>query len=246
MASAIAIVASMERELAPLRRRLRDQADGSHLFRVTGAGRARALRGVEALLQSPNLPSQILSVGFAGALNHDLHTGDLVLSRQLYAIGEEESVESDEGLLEMAQEVLEARGALRHFVADSLTVDAPVCTASEKKALAVTTSAWIANMEDYWVGRQAARHGVPFLSVRAVLDTADEEIPKFVADLGDRGALMQALLASAKCIVRPGNLPVLLKLSRQTRTAQASLAGFCLPFVSRISVGRRAGHYATL
>ena len=236
----------MERELAFLRRSLPGQAAGSYVFQVTGTGKARALRGIEALFRSPNAPSHILSVGFAGALNKDLRTGDLVLSRRLYATGEEEAVESDEGLLELAQGHLESQGAPRRFVADSLTVGALVCTASEKVALAVKTSAWIANMEDYWVGRQAALHGVPFLSVRAVLDTADQEIPEFAAALGDRGPLMQALLASAKCIARPGNLPSLLKLSRQTRIAQASLEGFCHPFVFRISVDRRAGHYAAL
>jgi adenosylhomocysteine nucleosidase len=246
MASAIAIVASMERELAFLRRSLRGQAAGSFLFQVSGTGKARALRGVEALFQSPNAPGHILSVGFAGALTEELRTGDLVLSRRLYATGEEQAVESDGALLELAQETLEAQGNPRHFVADSLTVGAPVCTVSEKKAFAARTSAWIANMEDYWVGGQAALHGVPFLSVRVVLDTADQEIPEFAAALGDRGPLMQALVASAKCIARPGNLPVLLKLSRQTRTAQASLERFRLPFVSKISVDRRAGHYAAL
>ena len=236
----------MERELAPLRGSLRGQAAGSYLFQVSGTGKARAIRGVEALLQSPNAPSYILSVGFAGALREELRTGDLVLSRRLYATGEEEAVEPDGALLELAQETLEAQGNPRHFVADSLTVGAPVCTASEKKALAATTSAWIANMEDYWVGSLAARHGVPFLSVRVVLDTTDQEIPEFAAALGDRGPLMQALMATAKCIARPGNLPVLLKLSRQIRTAQASLEGFCLPFVSKICVDGRPGHYAAL
>ena len=246
MGTAIAIVGSMERELAPLRRRIRGQTFESPMFQVTGTGKVRAIRGIEALLRLPEAPERIVSVGFAGALNHDLRTGDLVLSPRLYATGEEEAVESDGSLFELARDALEAPGAPRHFVADSLTVGAPVCTVSDKKALSIATPAWIANMEDYWVGQRVTGEGVPFLSVRVVLDTADQEMPAFAAGLGDREPLTQALLAAVNCIARPGNLPRLLKLSKQVRIAQASLERFCLPFVSKMSADRGAAHYAPL
>ena len=247
----IAIVAPMKQELSGLIQQMGQQMGGAYqctfpqktpqemkegavLVHVTGVGKERALAGVEALFNRSVRPDCIVSLGFAGALRDGLDTGDLVLSRRLYATGEEAFLEPDAHLLGLAQEALKVPQAPRHFIADALTVPHVVYSAAEKGRLAITSTAWVANMEDYWIGKAVTQQGVPFLSVRAVLDTARQELPPFVAELGEKGPLGQILHVAANLLAGPRNVPRVVNLSKQVRVAQASLAAFGLSFVARM------------
>ena len=236
----IAVVTSMEREVSGLLRWTRETYAGTApperlvLVHVIGVGRERALDGMKVLLDRSARPDAILSVGFGGALSDELATGDLVVSRRLYVEGEGTFFESDPCLMELAREVLDGPGRPRYFVADALTVP-HVVTAAEKARLASATPGWVASMEDYWIGKAAAAHGIAFLSVRAVLDTASQELPAFVAELGNKMPIGQVLRLVANVILRPQDLPRIVKLSKQAKVAQDSLAAFSLPFVSRMT-----------
>ena len=237
----LAVVASMERELVALAGSrsgdvTRDGAGSLVHLHVTGVGKDRALSGIHALLQRPDRPDAILSLGFAGALNEGLETGDLVLAQRLYATGEESFLSVDDRLLKLTQESIKNIRQFRHSVADSLTVPQPVVTAAAKDRLARATTAWVVNMEDYWIAKGAAEAGIPFISVRAVVDTARQNLPGFVAGLGRLGPMGQALQAGANAIVRPWSVPGLLKLSKQVRVAQEGLGSFVAAFVSRLTL----------
>ena len=239
MGITMAVVASMEQEVSALKRLC---TDGRVLAHVTGVGKDRALKGMVALLEDPPArPDCILSLGFAGALRDDLKTGDLVLSQRLYATGEDTVLESDASLLSLAQDVLDSSDTHRYSIANSLTVPQVVFGAAGKGRLAVATTSSVVNMEDYWIGQSSARRGIPFLSVRAVLDTAKQELPPFVAGLGDKGTLTQALQVGANVVARPGYVPELVKLVKQVKVAQESLASFGISFISRVTT---AGSYA--
>ena len=233
MGITMAVVASMEREVSALRPLC---ADGRVTVHVTGVGKDMALKGMAALLESRHVkPDCILSLGFAGALRGELETGDLVLSRRLYAVGEDSPIESDASLLSLAKDVLDSSDTRRYAIADSLTVPRVVLDAEEKGRLAFSTTSSVVNMEDYWVAQSSARHGIPFLSVRAVLDTAEQGLPPFVARLEHNGALTRALRLGANLTARPGYVPGLVKLAKQAGVAQRSLASFGSSFVSRIA-----------
>ena len=205
------------------------------LVHITGVGKERALAGMKALMDRSVRSDAILSLGFAGGLREELSTGDLVLSRRLYAAGEDTFIESNSDLLGLAQDALSASGAPRHFVADTLTVPRLVFSAAEKGRLASANGAWVANMEDYWIGRAAIQRGIPFLSVRAVLDTVHQELPPFVAGLGDKGSLRQVLHVAANCIAGPWNMPKVMHLSRQVKVAQNSLTTFGLSYIAGVT-----------
>lgn len=247
----IAIVASMEREVSFLMGRawLNGSDTGEArtgevraLVCVTGVGAKKASAGTADMLDGSARPDCVLSLGFATALVEGLDTGDLVLCPRLFATGWDGVVASDSYLLRQAQEGLRGPGAPRHFVADSLTVDRMVSEAGEKKRLAEATSAWVANMEDFWVGAEVARHRIPFLSVRAVLDTARQGLPPYLAGIGDKRPLMQALHVAANGLVRPWSIPGVVRLSGQAKLARASLAAFCTAFLRvRKTAGSRSG-----
>ena len=227
----------MEREVSRLRRSFGSGAAGPRSVTVVGVGRDTAIAGTRALLESAHRPERLLCLGFAGALREELATGDLVLARRVYTDDEDGAVECDEDMLKEVQEAL--GGSPGYHVADSLTVGRPVCTVAQKRGLAEATGAWVANMEDYWIGRVAAQYGVPFLSVRAVVDTAGQELSPFVASLGHRRPPFQALLAASYCVLRPAALPSLLRLSRQARVAGASLESLAVSLVAAPAGDRR-------
>ena len=198
---------------------------------------------MEALLEEPTSPDAILSLGFGGALRDELATGDLVLPQRILAVGEEAWLESDSHLLDLARQVLDDSKTLPYVAADTITVSEPVFSAPEKARLAASTGAWVVNMEDYWLGKVAIKNGIPFLSVRAVLDTAEQELPPFVSGLGDKGAISQAVNLLASGVLRPGNLGRLIDLSKQARVARNNLTAFALSFATRIGA---AGSYSSL
>ena len=202
---------------------------------MSGVGSQRVRNGLNELLDGPERPDAVLALGFAGALRDELRTGDLVLSRRLYSSGEEASLEADPRLLELAQEALQGSSMPRHYVADSVTVPRMVHSRAGKRRLTGTTTAWVANMEDYWTGKAAMQKEVPFVSVRAVLDTVDQELPPFVADIGNKMILSQLVHVAANLVLRPWDLPKVVTLSKQVGVAQRSLAAGGLALVSGLS-----------
>ena len=229
----------MEREVGDLRPALRArQSQPPARILVSGVGSQQARNGLSEFLDGPERPDYVLAIGFAGALRDELRTGALVLSRRLHCSGEEASLAVDPRLLELAQEALQGPSMPPYYVADSVTVPRMVHSAAGKRRLADATNAWVANMEDYWIGKAALQRGIPFVSVRAVLDTFDQELPPFVASTGDKSTLGQMVHVMTNLVLRPWDLPKVVTLSKQVTVAQRSLAASGLALVS----GLRSSH----
>ncbi len=281
----LTIVAPLEFELAGLRKGLSpaspdnpakfDYGKSEVFLRAIGAGRQAARTGTKALLASrgfssadespgPPAPDSILLLGFAGAVDPSLRTGDLLLSHRYYLSQEDRLsregrapsvpllpmdstnkgvkyganyranyranyIEPNDDLLDLARHALAATG-LRVVATDGLTVDSPVDTAEAKADLGRRYRVGAVNMEDYWVAREARQADVPFLAVRAVLDTGDQHLPSYLMGLaaGGNGAALGAL-------ARFWRVPTLLRLACQMWLAQRRLTQFALCFIDRLN-----------
>ena len=246
----LTIIASMEQELAGLRRGLRrvgavtDQ-DAPQLH-VVGVGRRRAEGRLQQLLGSRRVDSRIahtraeaaysltdrlLLLGFAAAVNPALRTGDLSLPIR-YCLGgrgtTEDFLEPDQRMWRRAADAIREAG-LPSTQLDSLTVDHLVATPAEKQALRQQYNIGVINMEDYRVAAAAREAEVPFLSVRAVLDTASQRLPTYLSGLAEHPA--RAITAG---VAMPWRVPTLLRLAQQIRLAQERLAQFALSFIGRV------------
>lgn len=135
------------------------------------------------------------------------------------------TLEPDSAMWRHARETLAQEG-LAAVETDSMTVDQLVTDPNIKAELHRQYEVSTVNMEDYWVARLAAAAKVPFLSVRAVLDTAGQVLPRWVMGLSGRPGW-----ASLNILSRPWQAPSLLELARQKRQAQRSLARFALAFI---------------
>lgn len=190
-------------EAAPFRRLA--GVDANLRVIVTGMGRRNAERAIRGELHSYK-PDLVLTCGFAGALNPALEFGAV-----LYA---PENACGLAGKLAAAG----ARPARFHCA------ERVASGAAEKRRLATETRADAVEMESGWIAALCRQEGVSCVTVRVVLDTAEEDLPlDFNLLLDGRQRLSVSKLALA--LVRaPSKIPALIRLRKRSTEAAAKLA----------------------
>jgi hypothetical protein len=99
-----------------------------------------------------------------------------------------------------------------------------ISTVDQKRQLFGDTGAAVVDMENAAAREFAARHGLPFLGVRAVSDRADEPLdPATLGWVDAHGSLRPTRLALDLCR-KPGSIPSLVRLGQRSRIAVAALA----------------------
>jgi len=203
----VAIVAALEREVSELTRnwnRVEQQYDGRRFVFLErdevvvvcgGIGLDAARRAAEAVIALYH-PTQLHSVGFAGALNGELRVGDLIAP----------SV------------VIDARDGSRVFVPgvdgqSSLVTYMSVAGAQQKRSLAYAFGAKAVDMEAAAVAAAAVAHGIPFAVTKVISDEANFEIPEMDRFIDARGRF------------RTGNFAVFIALRPWLWRRVAMLAG---------------------
>lgn len=183
---------------------------------VVGAG-DEARRAFEERL-GRDRPGLVVVAGFCGALDPSLAAGSAILCRRVTAPGAEE-IEPPVPLFEAARKALRARR--RPFVSSRLlTMPGTIGTRAEKTDLWNEYGAAGVDMETYGVAAAASAAGVPWLAVRAVVDTAKMTLPgplrDWVAGTPDRRVAAAALR-------HPLDWPAYVRLALQARSAQQAL-----------------------
>lgn len=252
----LTVIASIEHELAGLRKELhrRQVAGGVSKpvgrerpvldLQVVGVGKDEASATVGGLFAGEEgLPRRLLLLGFAGAVDPSLRSGDLVLSSRYYR---EEPVEhlpsSHEPIDETGVEFLTpdpklwthalraVEGMDRPVVySDSVSTARLVGTPGGKLAIKRRYPVGVVNMEDYWVAAAAWDAGVPFIAARAVLDPAHLALPGYL--LGLAGSSVKAAFIAAGT---PWRIPTMVGLARRMTPAQQALTSFALKFAAEI------------
>ena len=205
----------MDAEAAGIRRALAGAAAGVSLD-IAGIGRRNIADAVARAAAGG--ADAVITAGFCGALDPGLRTGDLHIA------GEFRSPDAPAGRAMPADARLIAQ--LRAAAPDacggpSVTVSA-IAQPEGKAALWQAGAGVTVNMEDYWAAAAAADVGIPFAAVRAVLDTAGQALPEYLADEAG-GGVSQARIA-ATLPIHPGRAPALVRLARQSRLAAQRLA----------------------
>jgi len=193
----------------------------------TGLGRrAEAIAG-QVIERFPT--KSVVSLGFAGALIPQLKIGDLLFCQQVFYAndsedntGEGQTVHSDPHLLALAQAAAEHQG-IPHHLGASVTVSR-IASPKDKRKLAKTWPAHLVEMENFWLGRVAAAHDIPFLAVRAVLDELDDWVPN--ANLVDETGVVQRQKVMAYLARHPGRTRDLMRLGANVGKAADSLTAW--------------------
>lgn len=230
------VVASMEQELTGLRRELREIEDATGIssqveFQVLGVGPERAGAAMAALLENRRSKIDgVLLVGVAGGVDPELETGDLLLADR-HALqngasqGAGQAIKPDAEMLQSAQKAaLELSVPI--FNGGSLTVDHLVAKPHEREALRTEYQVYSVNMEDYRAAEAAQNAGVPFLSVRVVLDTTSQKLPGYLP-----GLARSRYKVVTKILLMPWRIPTMLRLKRQLQLCQAVLTNFGVSYL---------------
>jgi adenosylhomocysteine nucleosidase len=194
-------------------------ADGTQII-VTGVGPAAAAVGARRLLASG--ARALLSWGLAGALDPALAAGTVVLPREVI---------SPEGRLLLTtadwRERVSKEIAASHVISGGrlLTCREPLASTAAKALAFRQTGAVAADMESSAIAEVAAAERVPFLVVRAIVDTAQDAVPEAALSATgagqDRPRLGRLLATLART---PGDLPALIRLARRYRSASRALS----------------------
>jgi adenosylhomocysteine nucleosidase len=175
-------------------------------------------------------PDLVISSGLAGALKEGLRPGDLIVPLKARTLRNDANADSDLVLRERAIQ----QGALP--IETLITVDRIVPTAEEKARLAFFGEA--VDMESAIIMSHFAAAAVPGVTIRAVSDAADEDLPiDFDRCLTPQGAIKPMSLINA--IVRqPSKLPNLVRFGRQSNQAAQRLASFLDDFIAALPVAQ--------
>ena len=227
----LAIIAATEYELAGLRRAgaLPPEVE----LAVVGIGRRAAQRAVKQLLtrqeENGGRIRELLLAGLAGGLDPARRTGDLCLPFRYLRETKDSAadfLEPDETLYRQAVAAL-AAAAINWHGGDGLTVTQITAAAADKAAKFRQYQAATVNMEDYWIARTAARYAIPFLAVRAVLDTAGQGLPHYLREIADAGPGQIAKAVAG----HPRRLPELTRLAADAARSRQSLTKFARAFL---------------
>jgi adenosylhomocysteine nucleosidase len=161
----------------------------------------------------------LMSWGYAAALDERLTDGCLVLPERIIgASGESYPVDSQ------WHERLYLVSAFKLSVWTGAVVESEnvVATAAEKIALNERTGAAAVDMESAAHARAAAERGLPYVAVRAIVDTASTGIPEAVLQARDAqgGIDVGKLLGACR---KPADWIQVARLAAQFRAAQKTL-----------------------
>ena len=190
----------------------------------TGMGIKQAEAAARAICDRRQF-ALFMSTGCAGALAADLAPGDVAVATAVVGSDSREHFDTHPVHRERAQRAAE-RAALRVVRGRVLCSPQALGTAEDKRAAAARHGALAVEMECTSIAAAAAERGIPFVSVRAVLDTAGTELRHAGRFIEPQTGAVKPLALAGYLATHPGAVADLLAMQRMMRAAQTSLERF--------------------
>jgi adenosylhomocysteine nucleosidase len=188
------------------------------LVALAGIGAERAHAAGSALVSQG--ATALLSWGYAAALDDTLNAGCLLLPARIIGTNGEIHTVSPAWHLRLVQ-TLKSKHPVR---ADALVEsDAIVKTSAEKRALAARTQAAATDMESAAHARLAQQHRLPFIAIRAIIDTVSTEIPENVLKAVDAQGNINVWRLLTSAYLMPADWIKIVRLGVQFNAAQRTL-----------------------
>lgn len=218
-AGVVAALAAEARALGPA------QSDGKglgvlkdgNLITVSGIG-PKAARGAALRLLEAGATS-LVSWGLAGGLDPDLEAGAVCVPREVIAADGTRLGTARAWCESLASSLPPGRSLGRGSL---FTAARALETTAAKEEARRRTGACAVDMESSAVAQVADDHGVPFIAVRVIVDTARDSIPAAVASASRTGKVRLGRLILG-LLRSPLQIGPLLKLARRYRVAMRSL-----------------------
>lgn len=186
---------------------------------VTGDARQWAARGLIALLDAFPV-DRLIVLGTAGGLSPDLAPGDLILARRVRE-GATDAPAPDAAWRERA--LASGRAVEGTVVTSEFILPYPEMKEALWRTLPGGGPAAV-DLETAVYARLAARRGVPYLAVRAVVDPAEEALPMDFNLCRRPDGRVSRLRVVRRAVLHPGRFGELLRLRRRVRLCSERLA----------------------
>lgn len=200
---------------------------------LTGAGPRQAARAIAKVSWGDTGEiTACISTGLAGGLRPEFGAGSVLAARGV--ISESARDEFEDCILESSAALLSFAGECGAEVVDRFyTAGSVISRAEEKRHLGQRASA--VEMESYDILRHAQEWGIPAVAVRAICDTAQEDLPLDMNGIfTERGRVSLARVVG-QVALHPASLPQLVKIGQQSKRAAESLAKFMEAYVTRLA-----------
>ena len=249
----VLVTFAVDAEFAPWRK-LRDfthvDYDGLQLWRakagnaditalLTGVGAQSATRAMGLMMNMADEDKYFdvcVSSGLAGALCDTLAVGDIIAPQSLLA----ESPHAD-----LASDQLVVDGDLRELALQAGAVNANCLFTSERllvkasQKTACASRAQSVDMESFDIVKEASAWGARCVVVRAVSDSAKEDLPIDFSLALSRNHQISVSKVLLQLLKNPFALPALIRFGEQSRSAAGRLAKFLDNYVQALAtVGR--------
>ena len=199
--------------LASEARHLRPTDDS--LVMTTGMGSSAASTGARALIDAG--AKALASFGLAGGLDPTLQPGAILLPTE---------VQGPDGRIHPCEAGWRNRLSAKIVARSGRLVSSArsVGSVEDKAELFRTTGAVAVDMESAAVAEIAEQHGLPFLAVRVVVDSAADVLPRAVTAAADNEGHLQIWRLIGALALAPNELAPLIRLAQRYRVANRSLA----------------------
>jgi adenosylhomocysteine nucleosidase len=243
----VLVTFALENEFAPwraLRKFRRSTWGGAEVYRaeigaaevgvlLTGVGARQATLEMSKRAWSESDSVEFcISSGLAGALRPEYQIGQVLAAR---------TIETERASANAASRVLESSAPLISFaeecgaiVADRFySAERVVSRAEEKHHLGASADA--VEMESFQVLSSARRNGVPGVAIRAISDTADDDLPLDMNEVFTDGGKVSIPRILGQVVLHPRAIPELVKLGQKSKRAAESLAIFLDRYIFEFS-----------
>lgn len=177
----------------------------------SGMGMASTTGRLATFLET-HVPAAWIASGFGGGLAAELRVGEIVIAENF----------SDSEFLEVLPSLGARTGAL-------ITTRDVIETAAQKGDLARHTGAMVVDMETAAIYRLCKARGIPMLAVRAISDSAGQDLPVPAAVWFDTERQRpRPVPLLAHLVSHPGRIAPFIRFVRGVHCARASLTEFLL------------------
>ena len=253
----IAIVGALQRETSGIIRSLGYRAvEGPEDFAVytaasnqnppiiiSGSGSERASRATAWAIDKFNAEA-IVSVGFCSASQEHQRSGDLVIATGAINLAGSpfewampiatDSIYANQSLLLAARAAVEIAG-IDYHIGPMVTISSLATAPGTKRWLGDTVGATAIDTKSHAIASTANERNIPWISVSAVLDDMDVNVPKII-DRVDAGPKQRGVDIYIKHLLRyPKDFPALRRLKFASDLAKTSLTNFMPVFIEAYS-----------
>ncbi len=242
----ILVTFAVEAEFAPWRKQrefrciakvpfeIYDADVGQHTVRVllTGIGWECATRTTASVME--DVFDACISSGLVGGLKAEYRAADILAFREVGEISGERKMTSSRWLLDQATK----QGAC--IAGKLLTSKKLVLTTEEKKRIGLFGDA--VDMESFRVMAAAQGRGIPSLTLRAISDTVEEDLPMDFSEHVSQSGQIAVGRILGKIAFSPQIIPTMIRFGSRTKRVTERLDEFLDAFI----LGLRADSVASL